>query len=511
MDWLNYATLAVYILVIVGISVYTRNKNSSTKDFLLAGRGMGSWMSAFAYGTAYFSSVIFIGYAGRFGWNYGTAAIWIGIGNAAIGSYLGWKLLAKRTRNITNLLGAQTMPEFFEKRYLNKHLKLLSAIIIFIFTLPYTASVYQGLAYTFEMVFRIDFVWCIVIMAVLTAVYVFFGGYLGTTLTNFFQAIVMLVGVAVMVIVFMVQPEVNFLQGFTSLAEKGLGIIPGSGSGSLLDAPWFNLLIIVLLTSFGVLGLPQIIHKFYTVKNDGAIKKAAVISTVFCAIIGFGTYFVGSLGSLFFDQLPAGGYDYIVPILLQRIMPAGLLGLIVVLLLAASMSTLSGLTMTGASSVAVDIYKGYVKKDADDAKVKKILKILCLVFVLISAVLAYFELDAIVTLMSLSWGTLAGCFLGPYIYGIFSKKITSAGVFASLIGGVVTTVALVIVFGALYPAAGLTGFTAIIKGGIGKSPLIGVIAMIQSMIITPLVSRFTKAPDKAEVDKMFANITKEIE
>lgn len=505
----NIATLLLYVLIIVGISVYSRNRSKTTQDFVLANRGMGGWMSAFAYGTTYFSAVIFIGYAGKFGWSFGLGAVWIGIGNAIIGSLIAWMLLAKRTRYLTNRLQVTTMSGFFEKRYLDSRLKLISAVIIFVFLLPYSASVYQGLAHTFQMVFGLDFIWCVVIMAVLTALYVFFGGYLGTALSNFVQGIIMLVGVVVMVAIFMTQPETGF-SGLANLAQEGLGLFPASSGDGLLNNNIFNLIIIVMLTSFGVWSLPQVIHKYYAVKDSRAIKRAIIISTVFALVIGVGAYFTGALGKLFLTALPEGGFDLAIPTLLERYIPAGLLGLIVVMLLSASMSTLSSISISGSSSIAIDLYKGYVNKSAEDKKVNLVMKTLCVIYILISAVLAIAKVDAIVTLMSLSWGTLAGCFMGPYIYGIYSKKVTPAAAMASMIGGVVFTLAMVAIFGSIYPNNDFTGIVAVIKGGIARSPLIGVLTMAFSMIITPIISIFTKKPDAQKVDEMFSGIKEKI-
>lgn len=506
MNALNIIVLVLYILGIAAITFYSRNKSKTTDQFILAGRGMGSWMSAFAYGTTYFSAVVFVGYAGKFGPAWGLAAVWVGIGNAVIGSYLAWKLFAKRTRNITNYLNVNTMPGFFEKRYEGKYLKLVSAIIIFVFLLPYSASVYQGIGEIFKITFKIDFTWCIIIMAVLTALYVFFGGYAGTALTNFFQGIIMIVGVIVMVVVFMTQPQTGFT-GLKELFEQG-GIFPQGGGEGILNAKWFNLIIIILLTSCGVFALPQVIHKYYAVKSGDAVKKATIIATLFALLIGGIAYFLGSLSTMLIDTSSMAP-DTIIPTILERIMPAGLLGLIVVLLLSASMSTLSSMAITGASSVAVDIYKGYVKKDAPDKNVNILLKVLSLVFIAISAVFAIIKVDVIVNMMSLSWGTLAGCFMGPYVYGLYSKKVTAKAVMASLISGVAVTVILIAVLGTIYPSPDAEGILAIIKGGIGRAPFIGVVAMAFSMIITPIVSRFTEKPDAEKVNKMFKNINSE--
>ncbi len=498
-----YVILGIYILTMVGIAYYSRKKQQKgLNEFLLADRGMGGWMSAFAYGTTYFSAVIFIGYAGKLGWAFGLAVLWIGLGNALIGAFLAWKVLAKRTRAMTHRLNVKTMPEYFEKRYGDKYVKLFSSALIFIFLIPYSASVYQGLAYLFELIFGFDFIWVVLIMASLTALYVFFGGYLATVLTDFVQGIIMIGGVIIMVII-----TLNFVdwgEGIRRVSELGGTLIPTTESASgFINSPFLNVAALFILTSLGIWGLPQSVHKFYAVKEGSAIKKATIVSTIFSAIIGIGAYFVGTFGKVVLGgALPAGGFDYIIPEMLVMIMPPIILGLIAVLVLSASMSSLSSLTLSSASAVSIDLYKGYIKKDAEDKQVKLLMRILCLVFVGLSAVFAMTKFDIIITLMSLSWGTLAGCFLGPYVWGLYSKKITRAAVWTSLISGLVITFGLIFILGSKYPdpKPELSAFNAVLKGGLAKTPIIGAFAMIFSLIITPVVSMFTK-PVNPEVIK----------
>lgn len=471
MDWLNYLILGLYLVMMVCVALFTRKRSRTLNDFLLAGRGLGGWMTAFAYGTTYFSSVIFIGYAGNLGWDYGLSVIFIGIGNAVVGSFLAWKVLARRTKIMTTALESRTMPELFEKRYRDKHIKLFSSLIIFVFLIPYSASVYQGLAYLFELVFGIPFVWCVVIMAVVTALYLLFGGYFATALSDFIQGLIMIVGVVVMLGFVLHSDYVTLVQGIKELTAKQLGIFPSvEGSGGFFTSPFFNLLMLVLLTSFGTWGLPQTVHKFYAVRDKIAIRQATVVSSIFALIIGVGAYAVGAFARFYLGDVKPPDVDSIIPSVLVKALPAGLLGLIVVLVLSASMSTLSSLSLSGASAVSVDVYKGYIKKDADDKKVNLLMKIMCLVFIVVSVVLALVKIDVIVSMMSLSWGTIAGCFIGPYIYGLYSKRANKYGAYASLVTGLVITIV----------------FTAVF--GVSKSPMTGVVAMAASMIVTPLFS-----------------------
>jgi len=501
----DYIILVLYALGMVGIALYTRNRSKSVNDFLLAGKnGLNGWMSAFAYGTTYFSAVIFIGYAGKFGQQYGLAAVWIGIGNAIIGSLFAWMVLAKRTKTMTRRLSAKTMPEFFEKRYNSRSLKLTTAVIIFLFLIPYSASVYNGLSSLFQIVFGIDGWIVMLALAALTALYLFFGGYFATALSDFIQGIIMLIGVVAMVICFMNHGNVNW--DLTELATNPeLGWFTFSSSNTGLYGNTMSLISLILLTSLGVWALPQTIHKYYAVRDDKAIMQGTIVSTLFALIIGFGAYFTGALSGLF-PEVPKDVADNIVPHMMNLVIPTGLIGVIAVLILSASMSTLSSVSLASASVVAVDIYKGKINPDADDKKVNITMKILCLVFVAISVVLAVlnekFKITAIAYLMGLSWGVLAGCFMGPYVLGLLWKKVTRPAVWTSIIGTLVLTVTLIFVFG--YDKNGWDcTFGVALQTGIGCSPMIGVICMIYSLISTAIVSVFTKAPDAQTIDNAF--------
>ena len=498
--------LVIYALCMVGIAVYTHNRSKSVNDFLLAGkRGLNGWMSAFSYGTTYFSAVVFIGYAGKFGQAYGLAAVWIGISNAIIGALFAWLVLAKRTKNMTVRLSAKTMPEFFEKRFDSQNIKLISAIVIFLFLIPYSASVYNGLSSLFAIVFGIPGWVVMVLLAVLTAVYLFFGGYFATALSDFIQGIIMLFGVVFMVICFMNHDNVSWdLSALVNDVNKSWFTFNSDSTG--LYGSTVSLLSLVLLTSFGVWALPQTIHKYYAVRDKRAITQGIVVSTAFALIIGFGAYFVGALAGLFPKELAGVSADNIIPVLLARVIPSGFMGVIVVLILSASMSTLASVSLASASVVAVDIYKGRVNKSASDKRVNVIMRALCLFFILVSVVIAIlnerYGIAAIAYMMGISWGTLAGCFMGPFVLGLLWKRVTKEAVWSSIISCLTLTVFLVIFLG--YHRNGFDcSFGKAIQTGVGCSPMIGVACMVFSVIITVAVSLLTKAPSEETLYEAF--------
>ena len=505
---IDIAVIAIYLVGMIAIAIYTRNKAKTVKDYLLAGsKGLNGWMSAFAYGTTYFSAVIFIGYAGKFGFSFGLAAVWIGIGNAIVGALLAWKVLAKRTKNMTVRLDAKTMPDFFYKRYGDEKMKLVSAVVIFIFLIPYAASVYNGLGNLFSIVFDIPGWVVMLVLAGVTAFYLFLGGYIATSLTDFIQGIIMFVGVIIMIFFFLAAPQVDWGTGLKTLTENEMGLfMGGTSTGNFLYGRDMSLVFLILLTSFGVWALPQTIHKYYTVRDKKAIRQGTIVSTIFALVIGFGAYFIGGLATLFYKTAPGGNTDNVIPHMIKDVLPFGLLGLIAVLVLAASMSTLASVSLASSSVVTIDIYKT-VKKDAPDKQVTLLMRILALVFVVIATVIAYlntkFNITAIAYMMGLSWGTLAGCFIGPYVLGVLWKKTTRTAAWTSIIGSLVLTFALIIIIG--YDKLGWSGVTfgKAVQSGVGASPMIGVICMAYSMLSTFVVSLFTRPLPEEKIKEAF--------
>ncbi|MGN0590863.1 sodium:solute symporter family protein [Ruminococcus sp.] len=515
--------IVVYILIMLGIGFYTSRKTKSVSDFVLGGRTAGSWLTAFAYGTSYFSAVVFIGYAGQFGWNYGVSAAWIGVGNAVIGSLLAWVVLGRRTRIMTKHLGSKTMPEFFENRFQSKSLKIAAAAIVFVFLIPYTASVYNGLSRLFAMAFNLtsdtSYMVIIVAMALLTAVYVILGGYAATAINDFVQGLVMLAGIAAVVYC------VIHNQGGFSSALEGLKNIDTNGAkagtlNTLFGPDPINLFGVVVLTSLGTWGLPQMVHKFYAIKDQDAVKKGTIISTVFALIVAGGSYLLGGFDRLFCttDAADASGktliatlpngkpeFDAMIPAVLQTALPDLLIGLVVVLVLSASMSTLSSLVLTSSSTLTIDMIKPAMKKTMSDNKEVTVMRILIGAFLLVSVLIAFNKTASISTLMSYSWGALAGAFLGPFMWGLFSKKVTKAAVWTSFATGIVGTVTHMCIFSFFS-----SSFPGLVKAAVScplnlASPInAGAILMVLSIIIVPVVSAFTKPCDQKAVDAVFA-------
>ena len=500
---MKVALLVIYFAVMVVIGIYCRKHTSGISNFVLGGRSVGPWLTAFAYGTSYFSAVVFIGYAGQFGWKYGIAATWAGIGNAIIGSLLVWVVLGRRTRIMTQHFDSTTMPQFFGQRFQSPSLKIGASVIIFIFLIPYTASLFNGLSRLFGMAFNIDYTVCILLMGVLTGIYVIAGGYMATAINDFVQGCIMLVGICAVV------GAVLSLQGGFSEALHSLAAVsdPTTPNGDVpgIFASFFgpdpvSLLGVVILTSLGTWGLPQMVQKFYAIRSEDAIHKGTVISTLFAAVVAGGCYFMGGFGRLFSDKVDvaAEGYDAIVPTMLSEL-PEILIAVVVVLVLSAPMSTLSSLVMASSSTITLDLLKGNVIKKMNDFQAVFIIRCFIVVFVIISMVIAIiqykFSISFIAQLMGVSWGALAGAFLAPFLYGLYWKKATKAACWVSFLFGVG-----VMTLNLISSTTGLFPFPALLQSSINC----GAFVMLAGLVIVPVVSLFTRKPDAAMVDEAFA-------
>ena len=457
----------IFLIVMVGVGVYSRKQARSVDGFVLGGRAVGPWLTAFAFGTSYFSAVVFVGYAGQFGWRYGMSSAWIGIGNAIIGSLLAWIILGRRTKLMTQHIESRTMPDFFGTRFN-------------------------------------DYEYCVIIMSILTAVYVIIGGYKATAMNDFIQGIIMLFGIVAVILAVL-----NAQGGLTAAIDK-LAAIPSDADPNVNGgfASWFGpdpwgLLGVVILTSLGTMGLPQMVGKFYSITDESAIKRGTVISTVFAFIVAGGCYFLGGFGRLYEPVINEAtgkiAFDSIVPAMLVTL-PDVLIALVVLLVLSASMSTLASLVLTSSSTMTLDlIYRdkkslpGEVEDGTiDDIVAEKIerrkvvvMRVLIMFFIVISLLIALNPPTFIAQLMGISWGALAGAFLAPFMLGLYWRGVTTTSVWACFIWGV-----------------GLTVINMLAGNPINPINC-GAIAMVGGFPVVWIVSLLTKKLPKQTVDTIF--------
>jgi SSS family solute:Na+ symporter/sodium/proline symporter len=462
--------LGVYALLIVTIGVLGLRRTRSFRDFFLGGGNVGPWMTAFTYATAYFSAVLFIGFAGKIGWGFGYSSLWIAAGNAFVGVLLVWGLLGPRIKRMSVEYDVHTMPEFLERRYGSRFLKLFASLAIFVFFIPYSAAVFMGLSYLFRSTFQIDYPVALALMGGFTALYLVLGGYRSMAMIDVAFGMIMLAGV---VILFGSTLRVG--GGLPAITRDLAAIDPRLVGGVGPPGAW-PLFCLVFLTSVAPLGMPQLVQKFYAIRDERAIRIGKVASTAFALLIGGVAYFTGSTARLFLspETAPAAFadgrpiFDALMPEFLARVIPESLSVLMLLLILSASMSTLAALVLISSSSVVKDLYAGYVNRGASDATLTRLMRIASAGFVLISVILAYFRPATIVAILGISWGAIGAVFLGPFLWGLLGRRAGRSGAIVASVVGLAACLALYVA-GRPSPEAGTIGMLL----SLGLVPLVG--------------------------------------
>ncbi len=313
------------------------------------------------------------------------------------------------------------------------------------------------------------------------------------------QGIIMLFGITA-VIVSVLNNNGGFIGALTTLSQTESDLPATAGMQgaftSFFGPDPLNLLGVIVLTSLGTWGLPQMVGKFYAIKDEKSVKAGTIISTIFAFIVAGGCYFLGGFARLYEPQLKDGKpvYDSIIPTMLEKL-PVILIGIVIVLVLSASMSTLSSLVLTSSSTVTLDLIEQIKPKKTEDKKKREktqliTMRLLLVFFIVVSVLLSLFPpkfiVNVIAQLMGYSWGALAGSFLAPFIWGLYWKKTTKASVWACFVFGV-----------------GFTVTNIVFPKLIGSPINAGAITMLAGLVIVPVVSLITPKLSKSKVDDIF--------
>ncbi len=474
--------IALYAAMIITVGILGMRKTKSFSDFFLGGGNVGPWMTAFSYGTAYFSAVVFIGFAGKIGWGFGYSGMWIGVANALIGVLGVWGIMGWKIKKMSTNLGVHTMSEFLEKRYNSPFLKLFTAIAIFIFMIPYSAAVFIGLSYLFT--FSFDFIqyWhAVVFMGIFTTIYLVLGGYKSMSMIDTIFGMIMTVGVIILIAY-----TIDAADGLPNITEKLQSIQPKL-TEAIGPPGWWPLFSLIFLTSIAPFAMPQLVQKFYAIKDRKSVRTGMIASTFFALLIGVIAYFLGSTTRFFLDPETAPSVfnalgqpnpDALMPALLTKVIPESLSIIILLLILSASMSTLAALVLISSSSLAKDFYSGFINPDISDKNLTRLMRYSSAFFILISVIIALLKPDSIVSILGISWGAIGATFLGPFVWGLFNKKVNTFGAISSAILGLGASVYFY-----------YTGM---------PSPQAGTIGMITSLLVNPIFSYISNPFIKAK-------------
>lgn len=510
MGIIKYIFIAAYVAFVLYIGLKSRkeSKGGDSNEFLLGGRGVGPVITSFSFAATYISGVCMVN-AGKIGWDWGIGAMWNAWGNVLISIVFMWAIMGTRSRVISERIGAATLPDYLKIRFNTDWFKLIGSIVIFVFMIPYTSAVFSSLSYMFTSVFNIPYLTSVIAMAVLAAIYLCVGGYKAAAKIDVIQGAIMLVGGVILTVATLNAPEVGGLsEGLNRLSQigtftntagvtatgKDLVNFGFNGNMGLL----FTMIPFVLMTSWAPNGLPQMVTKFFAIKDSKQVKIGAIVCTVLGFIIITGVHVPGLFVHLFYNELPAGGTNVLIPDLLTKIFGGGIVGqlclsLILLLILSASMSTLAGLVLSSSAALGMDFIKGYIAKDLDERKTTNLLRICTLFFVAAALILAILNLGVISSIQSLAWGAMSGFFIAPYIYGTLTKDTTKTSAITSSIVGLLCAVLIPTLVKSAIPS--LAPYCTTVNAC--------AVATVLPLLIVPVLNLFTKKFDKEFIKKIF--------
>ena len=507
---IKYVFVAAYVafILIVGLRTRKESAGGGKESFLLGGRSVGPVVTSFSFAATYISGVCMVN-AGKVGWDWGIGAIWNAWGNVLLSIAFMWFFLGTRSRCISAKLNVQTVPDYLRARYKTEYFKLVGSLVLFFFMIPYTAAVFSSLSYMFTRVFNLPYIGAVIVMAVLATVNLVVGGYKAAAKIDVLQGGIMVVGGIILAVATLSAKEVGGLaEGLRRLREiepfvNSAGVTAtgsdianfglGGNAGLLLGVIPF-----VIMTSWAPNGLPQMATKFFAIKDAKLVRTGAVVCTILGFIIITGVHIPGLFIHLFYDELPAGGTNVLVPDMLTKIFGNNFIGqvclsIIMLLVLSASMSHLASQVLSSAAAIGMDFLKGYFLKDLSEQKTTLLLRVCTVLFMLAALVLALLNLGVISSIQSLAWGAISGFFLAPYVFGTLGRSVTKAGAIAGSVVGLACALLIPTLVKAAFPA--LAPYCTTVNAC--------AVATVLPLVVAPVVSAFTKKLDPAYLDTIF--------
>ena len=423
--------LILYVAALVVIGIWSAKKARTADDFVIGGRKLGPWVTALSFIAVYFSSVLIIG-GGGFGYKFGMSTVWIGAINVLVGCTLCWIVLGKRVRILTERMGVNTISGFFMKRYGSPEAGIFSAFVIFLFLIIYNVSVVKGMAHSFEVLMGLPYWGGVLISGLVIIFYVVLGGYQAVVWTGFAQAWVMIF--SLLLLTFSTLKAVGGLgEGMRRLAEAGPGYVNTPGTWG-----WAGLVSYCLVVSFGVWGMPQLLIRFYSIKDAKTFRLGTIIVTVGAAIAVL-PYLNGALARVLLPNLE--NPDLAIPSLSRIVLSPWGSAVLLAGVVAAGMSTFAGVLIIISSSLVRDVYINGLKKELTGPQEVLANRVITAAVGVIGLLMALKPPALILVLTAFSWAVIASTNLWPLLFGLYWRGASRAGAFASMLAGFLTAIA----------------------------------------------------------------------
>lgn len=433
------AAFVIYLGIMIYVGLRNASKNNSSADFFLGGRKVGPWVTALSAEASDSSAWLLMGLPGLCYLGGVQESIWTAVG-LILGTYLSWLFVAKPLRKCSITFGDSiTIPEFLSNRFKDKShiLSIVSVIFIVLFFTIYTASGFVACAKLFNSVFGLNYHAGLAIGLVVILCYTITGGYTAVCTTDFLQGSLIFIAfiVSTLIVVFSiggVGDSINVFKNFQELAGTELKAFDGMG------------IISALAWGLGYFGMPHIIVRFMGIRSNSEVGKARRIGIIWMIISYIGAILIGTLGTVYLKKfgitLDSVSAETVFSETMKNMYPAFIAGIFLCAILAASMSTADSQLLAASSAVSQDIFKGLIKKNAEEKEVMIISRFTVFLIALIALLLSLNPNSSIFSLVSFAWSGFGGTF-GPLILlSLYWKRTTAPGAIAGLICGGITDV-----------------------------------------------------------------------
>lgn len=432
---LDLIVFGLYLLVMIGISVYCARFMKDIGDFLLAGRSLGPWVSAFSSSSSLATGYTYTGAPGL-AFSMGWSSMWYTVPEA-VASVMNFSFVGRRVRRMSQLLGALTVPDFLARRVAHNSVRISSSLIIIVFISLYTAVQYAAAGIILEGAFGLDYAWGVWLTAGAMVVVLFLGGYLAASLTDFFQAILMWGGTILVIIL-----GIIYVGGFGALNDQ-LGEV-GDNLTTLFRpdfGPWDAFAVFVGFV-VGLVGLPHVLVRLYSMDSDRIAGKAAVRNGLFWTVFGQCYFGLGLLALVIVGNEAINDPERSAILLWNELLPAGLLGLMVSAAVAAVFSSAESFLMVLAGTIMRDLLQPYVLRGRDQKTLVRASRMAVIALSVGGALLAIANLGSIFTLVVFAVGAAGVAFGIPHLFAILWTKLTWQGVLAGQGLGLASYIAL---------------------------------------------------------------------
>lgn len=423
-------------MLFIGWYFYSRTKNIS--DYILGGRGLNKWVTSMSAQASDMSGWLLLGLPG-YAYTAGIEAFWLASG-LIIGTYLNWKFIAKRLRDYTEICNNSiTLPDFFDNRFRSKTrvVRIISAIFIIIFFLIYTSSGFVAGAKLFSTVFGISYFWALVAGVFVIISYTFLGGFMAVSWTDFFQGIIMFIGI-IIVPVIGVSAAGGFENLFSSIGKQNTHLLSIFTKNDGLHLTWITSMSL-LAWGLGYFGQPHILARFMAIRNPHEINDARKIAMIWVFVSLVCAIFVGILGIVLINPpLEKAASETVFILLVHKLVPSVLAGFVLSGILAAIMSTADSQLLVTSSALTEDIYSVFVRRNAPEKELVRVGRFTVLAVAVIAFFIAMDPDSSVLELVAYAWAGFGSAFGPLIIFSLYWKRMTERGAIAGIITGGLT-------------------------------------------------------------------------